>query len=241
MKSSQFFITLFLATFLFSISANAQNRNKIKGEGSVTTKTLDLKTFTSIGLGISADVVLTQGNRQEVKVKGQQNIIDNIKTEVKGDSWNIEFHDRVSDHKELTIYITMETLEALSIGGSGDISCTNQFKNLKDVAISIGGSGNVSLDLNAKDIAVSIGGSGEVSLDGSGDELAISIGGSGDVKAFDCAVKTCSVSSAGSGNIEINVSDELEVSMVGSGDVNYKGDPKVKSSIVGSGDVEKVH
>ncbi len=240
MKLSSLLTSLSVALLLFSCSLEAQH-GKITGEGGIVTKTLDLEKFHSVGLGISADVILTQGSRQEVKVEGQQNIIDNLLTEVRRGSWNIEFDRRVRNYKKLKIYITMMELEAISIGGSGDISCTNQFKNLDDVAISIGGSGDVSLDLQAKDIAVSIGGSGEVTLDGSGDELAISIGGSGDVKAFDLAVATCQVSSAGSGEVEINVSDELEVSLVGSGYVTYKGSPKVKSSIVGSGNVESTN
>lgn len=223
---------------LFTSNCEAQWA-KISGEGPVVSRTLDLDEFNSIGLGISADVILTQGSKQEVTIKGQENIINNIKTRVKGKTWSIDFEENAKDYKDITIYITMSALESVAIGGSGNISTTNHFSNIEDMDISIGGSGDVSLDLDAKDVDVSIGGSGKVALKGKGDDLSVSIGGSGDVMAFDFPVSTCSVSSAGSGDIDVNVSDDLNVSLVGSGDVTYKGSPKVKSSIIGSGDVEK--
>ncbi|MFK7810260.1 MAG: head GIN domain-containing protein [Saprospiraceae bacterium] len=233
------FSILLAIAFLFCYTNCEAQWSKIKGEGPVVEQTLELDEFSSIGLGIAADVVLTQGPKQSVRVKGQQNIIDNIKTRVKGNSWNIGFDENASDYKELIIYITIPTLESLAIGGSGDITSTNHFDNLDDIKIAIGGSGDVSLDLDAKDVNVSIGGSGEVALKGSGDELNISIGGSGDISAFDFPVEECKVSSAGSGDIDVHVSEHLKVSLVGSGDVTYLGNPQVKSTVLGSGEVEK--
>ncbi len=230
-------ITAFLTIALLSnFQTNAQN---IKGEGSAVSKNIDLPTITGIGLGIAADVYIKHGSTQKITIKGQQNIIDNIKTDVKGGSWNIEFKKQVKNHDDIKIYITMNTIKDLSIGGSGSIDCEDKFTNLGDLNLSIGGSGDIKLNADAKDINCSIGGSGEIELEGSGDKLSISIGGSGDVEAFDMEVKECTISSAGSGDIKVNVANKLEASLVGSGDVTYKGSPKVSSSIVGSGDVEK--
>ncbi|MEM8909300.1 MAG: DUF2807 domain-containing protein, partial [Bacteroidota bacterium] len=73
---------------LFATSTQAQNwwGKSIKGEGPIVTETLDLSSFTGIGLGISADVLLTHGSEQSVKVEGQANIIENLKTKVSGDT-----------------------------------------------------------------------------------------------------------------------------------------------------------
>jgi len=230
-------IAAFLIISLLSVSQTfAQD---IYGKGATVTEKIDLETITSIGLGISADVFVKQGSTQEITIKGQKNIIDNIKKKVKGGSWNIEFDKQVKKHEDIKIYITLSTLKDVSIGGSGSIIGQGKFINLGDLSLSIGGSGDIEINVDAKDISCSIGGSGEMKLAGSGDELSISIGGSGDIDAFDLSVKRCSVSTAGSGDVNVNVSDELDVSMVGSGDVTYKGNPKVHSSIVGSGDVER--
>ncbi len=73
MKATRLFIALLLSTFFFNVTSTAQ-WSKITGEGPVVTKTIDLKTINSIGLGISADVVLTQGSPQKVEIKAQKNI-----------------------------------------------------------------------------------------------------------------------------------------------------------------------
>ena len=230
-------LAAFLIISLFTTSQIiAQN---IYGEGTTVSEKIDLQTITGIGLGISADVFIKQGSSQEITIKAQKNIIDNIKTEINSGSWNIEFDKNVKKHEDIKIFITLKTLKDVSIGGSGSIIGEGKFTSLGNLNLSIGGSGDIELDVEAKEISCSIGGSGEMKLAGSGNELSISIGGSGDIDAFDLNVKRCSVSTAGSGDINVNVSDELSVSMVGSGDVIYKGNPKVSSSIVGSGDVER--
>ena len=228
-----------LSAILLCFFQSQLTAQHVTGKGNSVTETIDLPTITGIGLGISADVYVTQGSTQSVKVKGQKNIIDNLKHKTSGGSWNIEFKSKTRNYEKLEIWITMAKLENISIGGSGSIKGQNSF-NCEDLDISIGGSGDVHLNTKADDINVSIGGSGEVFLAGSADELKISIGGSGDVEALDMKVRNCDVSSAGSGDIKIHVTDNLNVSMVGSGDVRYKGDPKVKSSVIGSGDVEQV-
>ena len=237
MKNFTLLLTLFALTFFSCEFIDAQT---VKGSGGIVTETVDMKNITSIGLGISAEVFIEPGSSQKIEIKGQQNIIDLINKKPKGSTWNIEFPHgtRVKGYDRLEIYVTMTGLEALSIGGSGSITGKGKFSKVDDLGISIGGSGDVEVDVEANEVSCSIGGSGEIELGGSADELKISIGGSGDVKAVNLAVKECKVSSAGSGNVDVNVSGTLDVSLVGSGDVRYKGSPKVKSSIVGSGDVD---
>ncbi len=238
MKITKLITGIFIITLLFTSQTFAQH---ITGKGSSVTETIDLPTLTGVSLGIAADVHLKQGSKQEIKITGQKNIIDNIKRKVKGGTWNIGFENRVRNHDDIHIYITISTLKTLSIGGSGSIIGEGRFNDLNDLELSIGGSGDINLDVAANKISCSIGGSGEIELAGSSDKLSISIGGSGDINAFDLNVTRCDISSAGSGDIDVNVSGQLDVSMVGSGDVKYKGNPKVSSSIIGSGDVEKAN
>jgi len=228
--------------FTFSIvSCEYMDAQTVKGSGSITTQTIDMDHISSLGLGISANVYIRQGSKQSIEIKGQQNIIDLINKKSRGSSWNIEFKRgvRIKSYEAIKIYVTLTELENLSLGGSGSFYGENKFTKVQELGLSIGGSGDIELDVDASDISCSIGGSGEIDLKGSADEISISIGGSGDVNAIDLSVKNCSISSAGSGNVDINVSDNLDVSLVGSGDVKYKGKPKIKSSIVGSGDIDR--
>lgn len=193
---------------------------KISGQGPTVKQTLSVDNFDAIGLSISATVYLTKGPNS-VSIEAQQNIIDNIKTEVKGNSWDIEFDKRVSNHSDITIYIAMPKITSLAIGGSGEIIGKSTFNGLGDVSLAIGGSGTIELVGTAK-------------------EVEISIAGSGDVKTAGLKAENCEVSIAGSGDAYIEVQNDLDVSIAGSGDVHYKGTPKVSSSVAGSGSVKSM-
>lgn len=211
-------LSLLLACTCWVIhTASAQ---KISGQGSTVNQTLNLDKFESLGLGISAKVYLTQGS-QSVRIEAQQNIIDNIKTEVKNGSWNIDFKQRVNNHTDITIHVSMPTIEALSIGGSGEIIGKSNFNNLGNLALAIGGSGTIELAGSAKDVE-------------------ISIAGSGDVKTGNLKANNCEVSIAGSGDAYIEVNNDLDVSIAGSGDVHYRGKPRISSSVAGSGSVKSM-
>lgn len=238
MKNLNFILSL--CTLSLCFACQSMEAQSVTGKGGIVTESVDMKDVSGISLGISAEVYIQQGSTQKIEIKGQQNIIDLINKKPDGDSWNIEFPKRtsVNDYEKIKIYVTLTSLESLSIGGSGSIIGKGKFNKVDDLDLSIGGSGDIMVDVNADDVSCSIGGSGEITIKGTADEINISIGGSGDIKAVDLKVKNCMVSSAGSGNVDVNVSENLEVSLVGSGDVRYKGSPKVKSSIIGSGDVK---
>jgi hypothetical protein len=239
MKKVNTFMTLLVVIAFCTSNAIAQ---KISGKGSIVSETISMSKINAIGLGIAAEVYIKAGNSQKIEVKGQKNIIEILNKKPDGNSWEIGFKRgyNVKSYEKLEIYITMPEIEALSIGGSGSIICEGKFKVRDDLALSIGGSGDIKLDADAEEVKCNIGGSGSIELSGSAEELKVSIGGSGDVKASNMKVNECEISSAGSGDIEINVTNRLNVSLVGSGDVRYKGSPKVSKSIVGSGSVRPI-
>ncbi len=202
-------IVLSLLTLGSLLSLSAQN----------VKRTLDLSQFSSIGLGISANVYLTPGNTQRVEVEGREDIIALLDTEVRNGSWNIKFTERnVRNTGKIDIYITLPEVKELSIGGSGRIVAERPFDGLGDLQFSIGGSGAIEFAGTAR-------------------RLNISIGGSGSVKAEKLRVEDCEVSIGGSGDAYVEVSENLNVSIAGSGDVVYGGRPRVRSSIAGSGKV----
>ncbi len=211
----------------------------VAGNGDEVQKELDLKPFHSIGLSISADVILMQGD-QNVKIEAESNIIDNISTKVKDGSWEIKFKERVRNYDKITIYITIPDLRAVSVAGSGDITTKGAFAGMDKLTLSVAGSGDMKLEGEAKSVSVSVAGSGDVEMTGTANKVDVSIAGSGDVNLKGLVAGSCDVSIAGSGNCKVNTNGSLDVSIVGSGDVYYTGDAKVHSSVMGSGNVHKM-
>ena len=214
------YLLLFCAT-AFTVSVHAQRWGKITGEGPLIKKEIKVSDFEKLGLAVGGEVFLSKGNTQKVVVEGQENIINNIETDVDNGKWSIEFDQKVRDYKKLTFYITVPEITGLSIAGSGDIVTEDTFDRTSKMNMSIAGAGTIDFK-------------------GSTSELKVSIAGSGTVKAEDLKAENCKVSIAGSGNCYVHVNDRLNVSIAGSGDVRYKGSPSVKSSIAGSGNISSL-
>lgn len=193
-------------------------KGSITGEGPTVKEEITLNAFEGIGLGVPGKVYVYKGS-QKVVIEAQKNIIDNIKRNVSGGSWDIEFDKKVRDFKDITIYITLPAVDELAVAGSGEIIGKDAFQGLGDLEMSIGGSGKIEFAGSAKDVE-------------------ISIAGSGDVDASELSTQSCEVSIAGSGDCSVGVDEKLDVSIAGSGDVRYSGNPRVSSSIAGSGSVK---
>jgi hypothetical protein len=255
MKTPFFFIII-AAFALFGTSCDdlvdgvCQN-----GEGPIETMTLNVPTFNGIILKNSVDVIVTPGAEQSVTATGELNIIDLIDTEVEDGIWTIRFTKCVRNMDDMTINITVPELVSVKIDGSGDITGDGVF-DTKNFDAEINGSGDIDIDVDATEISATIDGSGDLNLGITADRLFSTIAGSGDLSfsglialhdhsvrgsgstyAYDMESYECVVSTTGSGDTKVRVSDKLTVSIDGSGDVYYKGSPSIDVRIDGSGDL----
>ncbi|MEM9885276.1 MAG: head GIN domain-containing protein [Bacteroidota bacterium] len=209
-----------------------------KGEGPTVEKELDLPPFHSILLDVSADVFITQGEAQSIRVEGQENIIDLLEQEVRNETWEIDFERTcVRNYDGLKIFITLPDVRGIEIDGSGNVTGENVFTT-DNIDLDIDGSGDMDLALEVKTIDARIDGSGDMELEGIADKAGYYIRGSGDIRAFDLETLEADVEIRGSGSVETTVLDFLRIDIDGSGDVFYKGNPEIEQRIDGSGDVK---
>lgn len=244
MKNVKMYCVIFLAIVLMTSCDDKGNNglfNCIEGEGDVVTQELLINEFTGVKSRGSSQVYITQGNDFKVEVEGQQNIIDNIETDIQDGIWEIEFEDCQRDYVELKIYITMPEIKSLEVSGSGDMFGQDVF-TLDNIHLKVDGSGSIDVAFdNATDVDARISGSGKIKLQGTTNYIGSKISGSGDLKAYDLEANIGNIRISGSGDAEVTVYDELEVKIEGSGDVYYKGNPIINVDITGSGDLKNMN
>lgn len=229
-----------ITTTLFTFSnIQAQNwwKNGTKGEGPVVKKSLNISSFDGFTLTTTGTVYLRQGSTQSVEVETHQNLIDILETSVSNKHWKIKFNKSVRNYDKLVFYITVPTLTAANISGSGDIIAETAFTGLGDLRVAISGSGDIKMNAQAQNITSKISGSGDIALKGKANNMEIGISGSGDVSAYDMIVENCKISISGSGDVKVHANEELYVRSSGSGDVFYKGRPRIESKVSGSSDI----
>ncbi len=208
----------------------------IKGKGDTISEEISLESFDKIDMAIDVDVIFSKGDVQKVKIEGQQNIIDNIKRDIKSGKWTVEYNKNVGKHNPVTIYITLPEISEIVLSGSGSISSDDIF-NTKELILKIPGSGNINFTAETENTDVSISGSGNIYIEGKTTDQNVSVSGSGNYKGFSFTCEKSEITISGSGNCEVYAQNDLFVIISGSGNVYYKGNPRINSIITGSGSV----
>ena len=192
--------------------------NCLAGQGAVVTETRSITNdFHSINSFLFADILVTQGPKEAIRIEGQKNIIDQINTVVINGELRLTLDRCVNIADAIRIHITIPEIERLTLLGAGEIIAQNDFE--------------------LTELEITLSGTGDFSLRGTVNDLDIVLSGVGDVDAFDLIADTCDVNITGVGDVEVFVNDELNVTITGTGNLYYKGDPTIDSTITGTGSV----
>ncbi len=237
------------------LSACGEKWPCINGKGDIVSENRALSGFTEINSEIEATVYITQGAEFDLRIEAQQNILDNIETDVSGNALEIHADHCMNNSEQIKIYVTLPVVTALDLSGSGAIIIQNKLNSPSldlnvsgsgeitgldslitgSINLDISGSGNIQVIANTPILDASISGSGNLNLSGVGSTLNIDISGSGNYNGFYFTILTADIKVSGSGKVETNVASTLDVDISGSGDIYYKGTPAVTAEISGSG------
>ena len=233
--------TAILASILALAACNSHAQESQAEAGGSGTRDFQVAAFDRVSLGGPHNVIVAVGGAPSVRAEGDAKTLDRLEIKVENGQLHIGTKDRTSfgfgkDRGHATIHVTVPSLSAASIGGSGDIRIDNVAG--ERFAASIGGSGDIEVaSLSAKSAAFSIAGSGNIRAVGTAEEAAMSIAGSGDLGLEGLQVRRAKVSIVGSGDVRAHASEAADVSIMGSGDVRLSGGAKCNVDKMGSGSV----
>ena len=234
---------LTLSLVLFSILATAQwNKKKIRGNGNVVTIERNVGEYDAIASAGWFDVILVSGKEGTITLKGEENLLEYIETEVKNGKLTIKKEKGVNLSSSkwrngIEVTIPIEDISAVSSAGSGNVISKTTIK-ADTFKASVAGSGDVTLAVEASDLKASLSGSGDMDLSGSANTLTVSVAGSADIDAFDLTADYVTANVAGSGKLNVTAKEEIKARVSGSGDITYKGNPtKIDSKSSGSGNI----
>lgn len=228
-------------TLLISISSCGWR--SVRGNGNVTTSTRNEASFDGVSTAGSFDLYITQGEKFEIKIEAEENLMKYILTEVEGGVLKVRVKKGISLRPKLDmkVYVTAPNFKLLSIAGSGNIIAETKITTTNTIDFSVAGSGNIKVpDVDAPNIIMRIAGSGNVNAGGQTKDVEYKIAGSGDIFCEGLKAENAKIKIAGSGDIKLYCSQNLDVNIAGGGDVHYFGNPvNVKQKIAGSGNLVK--
>ena len=232
----------------------------IRGNGDLTTESRVVSGFDGVEVNGSFVVYVDSGDVTSLLVEADENLLDEIRTQVRGNNLVIEtYRDRcLNSRNDITIYVTTPNIEEITLVGSGSIYCDEY--ETSELHVELTGSGSVFLDnissneadvdligsgtirgtIDAHSAVLRVEGSGVIRLEGSAHHANMDMLGSGSILARELTTDIADVDITGSGSVEVYATDLLEARVTGSGTVYYYGDPvEIVKEISGSGSIIK--
>ena len=238
MKKPQYFLTLIIIACLTTTSC----AQKMSGNGNVVKEDRSVEPFSAIEIGGVLNVYLEQGDTEALTVEADENLLNIIETENRGNTLVVRLKKGVElkKAKEKNVYITLRSIDELDIGGVVHVESTTPL-NLEQLDLDVGGVCEVDLELRGNRLDADASMVGSLTLRGKIQEANIENGGVGTLKAFDLEVDKLTIKNSGVGSAEVRAHDEISISSSGVGSVRYKGDAVVKElSTSGVGKVKKM-
>ena len=239
MKTTQYLFLAILLIVGITVTSSAQ---KISGNGNVVKQDRSVEPFSEIDIGGVLNVYLEQGDTESLVVEADENLLDLIETENRGNTLIVRLKKGVELKKaeQKDVYITLRTLNRLEIGGVVHVESTTPLET-DNLDLEIGGVSQTDLEVRCDQLTVRAEMVGALTLSGEVREARIKNGGVGSLKAFDLKVDKLTITNSGVGSAEVQAQDEISITSSGVGSVRYKGDPIVKElTTSGIGKVKKM-
>jgi len=207
-----------LLVFTLGCIVVACNMAGIRGSGTLKTEARSVSGFTAVQVHGSAKLIVEQSDTESLSVTADDNLLQHLKSEVRGSSLILGPEGVVSLSPSETVTWKLTVRKLNSIGVSGDVAVDAK---------------NIHTD--SLDVAVS--GAGDISITGDSARQVIAISGLGKYKGQDFKTEDTSIAISGAGEAVVAAAKRLDVQVSGAGEVRYVGSPEVTRSISGAGSV----
>lgn len=238
-------INALLLLFVFS-SCKKENRfDFIKRTGKESTIKVILGNFNTISLYQKLNLVLIPDTLNFAEIKGGENVIGLISTDIKDGELILENDNRFnwtrSYQRDITIFLHAKKINHIKFYGSGTISSSSTITTDTLELEMFKAAGSIKLDVNATAVnCYQHTGPSDVTLSGKSDVTSIYSGGNGFIYTEKLNSRSCLVNHSGTGDMIVTARDYLDVQLFYIGNVYYTGNPAtISSSMKGEGTLIK--
>lgn len=190
-----------------------------EGSGVEASETRDLDAFSRLSLSGEADVVVTIGEPQTVSVRGDDNLLADVETDVDEDTLEISEPSNIDLDPRVGIFvqITVPALQEVDVSGAGDVSVEG-----------------LSGDLFRAEVS----GAGDVEASGDVERVEAEVSGAGDIRFAALVARAATADVSGAGNVQVHATESLVASVSGAGNITYTGDPAdLETDVSGAGEI----
>ena len=168
MKTKLFFAAILLSFTGFAFAS---------GDSSELSSDLrNTSNFSGLIGNTSANVILSQGETNSIRIEGEKTMVKDITTEVEYGSLIISGHN----NHAFTIYVTVQDINLVEVNGNAKIYA-NGLINSDILLLKVNGSGSIRMDVRTLTVGMIVKGSGKIIVSGSTGESYSKLIGDGSI------------------------------------------------------------
>jgi hypothetical protein len=233
-------LTLFFSAVAFGACSSGEMQTRVQGSGNLGTEDRPVAGINGVALGTLGDLTIELGDQESLRVEGDDNLLQYLRTTMHGGVLTIDQDPTVdlAPKKPIHYYLVVKSLESLALSSPGSI--TAPALTAKHFVVELSSTGDIGLaGLQAESLDVRISSTGNITVDtGQVGTQNVSLSSSGDYDAGDVRSASATVDLSSSGNATVWVTDRLKADLSSSGNVRYYGGPTVNVDTSSSGDAQ---
>lgn len=203
--------------------------------------------FSGVSVSGSIELHITQDPVTTVLVSSSDaGMVDKIETFVKNDVLHIRMKQGFENwnwngrNRRFRAYVSSPVIKSIESSGSGRTIIEGRI-NSEELDISSSGSGGIDGIIDVNKLSFDKSGSGQSHISGRATIASIETSGSGSFVGPNLIIEKCSVSTSGSGSVEVTVNKEISASTSGSGNIRLRGEALISDiSTSGSGRLKRL-
>lgn len=204
-----------------------------------------VRDFKGITVQGPIEVFVKMGNKESLRMEGDQEAIESLVIEVRSGilfirpkasitSWAKKY-----ENKKIVAHVSAKTLTSLVLSGNSSLAVSGTI-DADGLATTLSGSGKLSANVSVGTLTSVISGSGHLDIKGTADKADVTMSGAGRFAGKGLEVDVLNTRISGRGQINIHADQSIDALISGSGQVIYTGNASVTKKVLGSGGVHKI-
>lgn len=194
----------------------------VQGNGQIQDSTIQVEAFTSMTISNGIQVRYQPGEKHEVKIITDANLLAKVYVNVRGDWLTISKDNDFGQETSIEIFVTSPSIREINTHNSG-VVFIDSVLNQEELKIEASNSGHVELLAVTQNLTLRASNSGSILVRGETEDLEVSASSSASIEAVDLLSQFADVSAEGSSSVKVRVADRLVSTCNGGSSVFYSG------------------
>lgn len=230
MKTFKSLVLLFAAVLLAGqlSAANWSLLSSKAGSGNLVKEERPVSSFNSISASSGINVFIFQSDEEKVIVEADDNILDMIVTEVKGNQLNCYIDGSIRGWKKLNVYVSFKQLEEVSASSGSDLY-SETIINVPNLKVSSSSGADVKLQVKVDNLRANADSGSDIVLVGTCNQFTAMSNSGSDIDGKKLVADNAKLDASSAGDIHAGVKNSIRASASSGADIVYYGNPSDKN------------